>query len=87
MAKRKIEANKNRKKGEKYAEMLRVRIGSRLPVYLPQRITPDLIKILAEFKAKASEIGIKQFLIQTHFESPMELTPEARKCIKMLIFS
>jgi len=85
MAIRKIEANKNRKEGEKYAELLRVRIGSRLLVYLPQRITPELIKILAEFKAKASKIGIKQFLIQTHFESPMEVTPDSRDCIKKLI--
>jgi len=53
MAIRKIEANKKRKEGGKYAELLRVRIGSRLPVYLPQRITPELIKILAEFKAKS----------------------------------
>lgn len=83
MAKRKKQANKKRKK--KYAEMLRVRIGSRLPVYLPQRITPELTKILAEFKAKASKIGIKQFIIQTHFESPLEITPEAKEGIHRLI--
>lgn len=84
MADRKKKANKNRKEGEKYAEMLRVRLGTRLPVYLPQRITPELVRILADFKSKASEIGIKQFVIQTHFESPMEITPEARDGIKAL---
>ncbi|HJP19478.1 MAG TPA: KamA family protein, partial [Nitrospinota bacterium] len=77
MALRKKEANKTRKNGEKYAELMRVRLGTRLPVYIPQRITNELIKILAEFKAKASEIGVKQFVIQTHFESSMEVTPEA----------
>ena len=85
MALRKKEANKSRSDGDKYAEILRVRIGTRLPVYLPQRITDELISILAGFKAKASEIGIQQFVIQTHFESPMEVTPEAEKGIKKLI--
>lgn len=85
MALRKKEANKNRINGEKYAEILRVRLGSRLPVYLPQRITYELTQILKEFKLKASKIGIKQFVIQTHFESPMEVTPEAREGIIKLI--
>ncbi len=84
MASNKINANKKRKENEKYAEIVRIRLGTRLPVYLPQRITPELIEILAEFKRKASKIGIKQFVIQTHFESPLEVTPEAEKCIKML---
>ncbi len=85
MAIRKKEANKNRRDGSKYAEIVRVRLGSRLPVYLPQRITDNLINILSEFKKKASEIGIKQFIIQTHYESPMEITPEAKKGIDKLI--
>jgi len=70
MAKRKIEKNKDRANGDKYAEITRVRLGTRLPVYLPQRITPELIRILTEFKERASKIGIKQFVIQTHFQSP-----------------
>ncbi len=80
----KFEANKKRANGEKYAHFLRVRLGTRLPVYLPQRITPELVKILGDFKKKASGIGIKQFFIQTHFESPMEVTPEARDAIRRL---
>ncbi len=40
MAKRKRAANEARPDGAKYAEILRVRLGTRLPVYLPQRITP-----------------------------------------------
>jgi len=85
MAKRKQEENKKRKEGEKYAELVRVRFGTRLPVYLPQRVTPELMEVLAGFKARASEIGVKQFLVQTHFESPMEVTPEAREAVRMLM--
>ncbi len=85
MAVRKIEANKSRKDGAKYAELVRVRLGTRLPVYIPQRITNDIAKILAEFKSRASEIGVKQFVVQTHFISPMEVTPEAREGVGKLI--
>ncbi len=85
MAKRKIEANKERKAGEKYAEMIRVRLGTRLPVYLPQRITPALAEVLGKFKEKAAKIGIRQFFVQTHFESPMEVTPEAKKTVGVLM--
>ncbi len=87
MALRKIKNNKNRSEGEKYAEIVRVRLGTRLPVYLPQRITPTLVEILENFKKKASHIGIRQFFIQTHFESPMEVTPESRDAINLLISS
>ncbi len=85
MALRKRKSNKSRGAKEKYAELLRVRLGSRLPAYLPQRITDDLIVVLKEFKEKASRIGVQQFLIQTHFESPMEITPEAREGVRKLI--
>lgn len=84
MAKRKRRANRKRKDGEKYAEILRVRLGTRLPVYLPMRIQAGLVNILAEFKEKASKIGIQQFVFQTHFESPMEVTPETRFCVDQL---
>jgi lysine 2,3-aminomutase len=85
MALRKKQANEGRKEGEKLAEILRVRLGTRLPVYLPQRIHKGLIDILREFKDKASAIGLRQFVIQTHFESAMEVTPEAEKGIKKLL--
>ncbi|HDR50180.1 MAG TPA: KamA family protein [Mariniphaga anaerophila] len=85
MALAKKQENESRPEEEKYAEILRIRIGTRLPVYLPQRVTPQLIEILKDFKKKASEIGVKQFVIQTHFESPMEVTPEAKKAVKMLL--
>ncbi len=85
MALQKKEDNKTRSRGEKYAEIVRIRIGTRLPAYLPQRITPALTAILSGFRKKAMKIGLRQFIIQTHFESPMEITPESKKAIKMLL--
>ena len=87
MAVRKKNENRLRPADEKYAEIVRVRIGTRLPVYLPQRITPELAEILLAFKTKAVRIGIKQFIIQTHFESPMEVTPEVKKAVGILLNS
>ena len=85
MAVNKKENNKAKPKGEHFAEMLRIRLGTRLPVYLPQRITDELITILADFKKKASRVGFKQFVIQTHFETAMEVTPEAAEAVRKLI--
>ncbi|MCB2205848.1 KamA family protein [bacterium] len=85
MALRKREANKERPDGEKYAELLRVRLGSRLPAYLPQRITPELTAMLAAFREKAAAIGVRQFVVQTHIESPMEITPETREAVRRLL--
>lgn len=85
MAVRKKEANKKRPEGERYAEIVRVRLGTRLPVYLPMRINKKLKKILADFKEKASKAGIKQFVIQTHFESAMEVTDMTKKAVDNLI--
>lgn len=85
MAVRKKKANEKRPSDGQYAEMLRIRLGTRLPVYLPQRITGNLQEILREFKTKASKIGFRQFVIQTHFESAMEITPEVQKGIERLI--
>ena len=85
MARNKHERNKKLPDGKKIAELQRIRLGTRLLAYLPQRITPELTEILAGFKRKAVQIGIKQYIIQTHFESPMEITPEAREAIQKLI--
>lgn len=84
MAERKRAANKKRAADEKYAEIIRIRLGTRLPVYLPQRITGDLLTVLTNFRKKAQTVGIRQFIIQSHFESPMELTPEAVKAVGAL---
>jgi lysine 2,3-aminomutase len=85
MALEKRKQNANRKNGEKYAELQRVRLGTRLPVYLPQRVTPGLVAILRDFKERSTEIGVRQFVIQTHYESPMEVTPESREAVRRLL--
>ena len=85
MAVRKRKVNQERPEGEKYAELQRVRLGSRLPAYLPMRINDGLVEILREFKEKASTIGIRQFIIQTHFQTPLEVTPEAAEGIRKLL--
>ena len=65
--------------------MVRVRLGTRMPVYLPQRIDEKLAAILGRFREQAWKVGVRQFIIQTHFEAPMEVTPEARDAIRRLI--
>ncbi|HDR03887.1 MAG TPA: KamA family protein [Candidatus Marinimicrobia bacterium] len=84
MAKRKKESNKNRANGEKYAEILRVRLGTRLPIYLPQRITKKLANMLKAFREKAELIGIRQFIIQTHVQSALEISPESLEAFRLL---
>ena len=85
MAVRKQRANLERPEGEKYAELQRVRLGSRLLAYLPMRINDELVDILREFKEKASAVGVKQFIIQTHFQKPLEVTPEAKEAIRKIL--
>lgn len=85
MSQRKKQANESRPDGQKYAPITRVRLGTRLPVYLPQRITPHLTKILQEFRSKALMVGIEQCIIQTHFATALEITPEARFAVSSLI--
>ncbi len=85
MAKRKIQSNTNRVDGTKYAEIVRVRLGTKIPIYLPHRITPERVAVLQEFKERAIKIGIKQFVIQTHFSTAMEITPESSEAIARLL--
>jgi lysine 2,3-aminomutase len=85
MAVRKRKANESRPEGEKYAELQRVRLGSRILAYLPLRITNELTDILREFKERASAVGVEQFYIQTHFQSPLEVTPEAKRAIEAIL--
>jgi len=85
MAVRKHISNAERPDGKKHAELQRVRLGTRLPAYLPMRIDDELVEILREFRAKAASVGVRQFIIQTHFQSPLELTPDAERAIKKLL--
>ena len=85
MAVRKRQANLSRPDGEKYAEFQRVRLGTRLPVYLPMRVDDELLDILRDFRQKAVEAGITQLFVQTHFQSPLEVTPESREAIRRIL--
>lgn len=52
-----------------------VRLGSRLPVVMPQRITDDLVNMLKKYHP---------IWLNTHFNHPAEITPEAvAACAKM----
>ncbi len=53
-----------------------IRIGSRTPVVLPQRITDSLIKVLKKYPP---------IWFNTHFNHPNELTPEAKKAVAKLV--
>jgi len=52
-----------------------IRIGSRIPCHLPERITPELCEMLHKFHP---------LFINTHFNHPSELTPAAVKGLGML---
>ncbi len=52
-----------------------VRLGSRTPVVLPQRITPELCAMMKKYHP---------VWLNTHFNHPKEVTPEAAKACAML---
>ena len=52
-----------------------VRIGSRVPCTTPQRVTPELVSILKKYHP---------LWLNTHFNHPKEITPEASKALARL---
>src|SRR5258708_4064653 len=52
-----------------------LRIGSRIPCHLPERVTPELCAILKQYHP---------LYINTHFNHPDELTPAAVRALGML---
>lgn len=52
-----------------------IRIGTRVPVFLPQRITPDLVAMLRKYHPLWMNI---------HFNHPKEITPEVERALAML---
>ena len=83
MAKDKVEDNAERE--EPYAVMKRVRLGTKLPVYLPQRVTKELADTLAWFKRESEKVGIEQCVIQTHISSAIEVTPDTKKAVERIL--
>ena len=87
MADRKRKANLSRKDGEKFAEIQRIRLGTRLPAYLPMRIDGELVEILREAKEAGIKAGISQFIVQTHFQTPLEITKESAEALRLILSS
>ncbi len=56
----------------------RIRIGSRTPVVLPQRITDELADLIASFQ----QPGRREIVIVTHFEHSSEITPQSMEAIQ-----
>ena len=52
-----------------------VRIGSRMPVVCPQRVTPELCAMLRKYHP---------LYLNTHFNHPKEITPESKRACEML---
>lgn len=52
-----------------------IRLGSRVPVVMPQRITPKLVNMLKKYHP---------IWLNTHFNHPKEVTPESKKAIDLL---
>jgi lysine 2,3-aminomutase len=52
-----------------------IRIGSRVPIFLPQRITPDLVEMLARFHP---------LWMNVHVNHPKEMTPEVNAALARL---
>jgi len=58
----------------------RIRIGTRVPVTLPMRITPSLVNILKRHHRP----GKREVCVVTHFEHPSEITSEAVKAVSRI---
>jgi len=55
----------------------RIRIGTRIPVVLPQRINNSLLGILNKYHKP----GQREVCVATHFEHPYEISPESRDAV------
>ncbi|MFZ5955386.1 MAG: KamA family radical SAM protein [Nanoarchaeota archaeon] len=58
-----------------------IRIGTRVPCTLPQRITPELCKIFKEYRSRPA------LYINTHFNHPNEITEESENACGMIVDS
>ncbi|MBN2449680.1 MAG: KamA family radical SAM protein [Lentisphaeria bacterium] len=62
------------------AHVNRIRIGTRTPVTLPQRITETLVRMIAQYHIP----GRREVLVVTHFEHPTEITPAAMEAVQRI---
>lgn len=52
-----------------------IRIGTRIPCVLPQRITPELCEVLKKYQP---------IYVNTHFNHPVEITEQSKRACEML---
>jgi len=52
-----------------------IRLGTRAPVVMPQRVTPKLVNMLKEYHP---------IWLNTHYNHPKEITPESKEAINLL---
>lgn len=62
----------------KMSHIRRIRIGTRTPVTLPQRIKTSLVKTLDRYHIP----GKREILIVTHFEHPYEITLQSMEAVQ-----
>lgn len=53
-----------------------IRLGTKMPCVLPQRVTPQLCEMLKKYHP---------IYVNTHFNHPWEITPESTKACEMLV--
>lgn len=58
----------------------RIRIGTRIPVTMPQRITGKFVEIILKYH----ELGKKELSIVTHFEHSTEATPDSLNALRKI---
>jgi lysine 2,3-aminomutase len=56
----------------------RIRISTRTPVTLPQRVTGSLVRDINQFHNP----GKREIVIVTHFEHPYEITPQSMEAVQ-----
>ena len=57
-----------------------IRVATRTPATVPQRITPELCEAMAQYQ----ELGRRNLCLVTHFMHPYEVTPETVAAIKRI---
>ncbi len=62
----------------KIDHIIRIRIGTRIPVTLPMRVTDSLVRIISRFHRP----GKREIIIITHFEHAYEITPQAMAAVQ-----
>ncbi|HNZ02954.1 MAG TPA: KamA family radical SAM protein [Myxococcota bacterium] len=58
----------------------RIRIGTRTPLTMPMRITPELATLLGSYRVP----GVREICVVTHAQHPTEITPDFVKAIDLL---